>query len=134
MLYKVLTIKDYAMTRDVELLNVKTGTKDVCFDCSAMVSNINFDSMILGGIYECKIQLLGKVVFGEDTGAVYCKIIENNVQIGCKYRVKVLIGLDEYYIPAWKDEFSCIDGFYYKYTRKDLIQVDDVVHGDLKHC
>ena len=46
--------------------------------------------------------------------------------------VKVIVETDEYYIPRKKiSDFLDLNEFYFKYTRKDLIAVDNIVHADL---
>ena len=44
-MYRVTGIKEYAATRDVLLLNEETGTKETCFDDSALMGYENFSFM-----------------------------------------------------------------------------------------
>jgi len=131
-MYKVISINDDEMTRDVELINSITGTIDKCFDDSALMSEVNFDFLHIGNEYDCKIKLFGNVVQNMQDKTVLCKVICNNMIIGTKQMVKVLVENDEYYIPTIKiKNVVTLDNFYFKYTRKDLIKVDNVVHPDL---
>lgn len=52
--------------------------------------------------------------------------------VGTKEMVKVLVENNEYYIPRKKVE-KCLEKemFFFRYTRKDLIQVDNVLHSDM---
>lgn len=130
--YKVLKINDYVATRTIELLNEKTGTIDECFDYSGLTSDdVNFEFMEKDMSYNCKIQLFGKQVKENTAKSVQCKIM-NQVKIGIRTLVQVLIGGDEYYISQ-KDIGTIVkEGLiFFEYTRKDLIQVDDVVHINL---
>ena len=46
--------------------------------------------------------------------------------------VMVLIENDAYYIPEKKlNKILNTDKFYFKYTRKDLIAVNNIIHADL---
>lgn len=46
--------------------------------------------------------------------------------------VKVLVEDDEYYITTKKvNNLVDLKEFYFKYTRKDLIEVDNIIHADL---
>ena len=42
-MYKIIKIRNYAATRDIELQNLNTNTINLCFDDSAVVSYNNFD-------------------------------------------------------------------------------------------
>lgn len=131
-MYSVVSIDNYKMTRDVKLKNLETGTIDVCFDDSALASNDNFDFMKEGGKYKCKIKLFGNAALDMQDKVVLCKIVDENMIVGTKKMVKVLVEADEYYIPV-KKVSNLVDSkqFYFKYTRKDLIEVDDLIHADL---
>lgn len=130
-MHKVLSIHSFAITRDVVLENAKTGTIDTCFDDSRLVSANNFGFIKQGEEYECKIKLFGEVLANAQEEAVLCKVIETDVRIGTKEMVKVMVEADEYYIPRQKIENSLYqDEFYFRYTRKDLVAVDDIVHAD----
>lgn len=133
-MYRVLSIDNAEMTKNIELENIKTGTVDMCFDDSALVDNRNFNFMNVGGEYDCKIKLFGNVVMNsyKEDKTVLCKIVDRDIVIGTKKMVKVLVENDEYYIPTKKvTDFLELKEFYFKYTRKDLIEVDNITHADL---
>lgn len=129
-MYEVLSIDEYSMTRSVMLRNTITGTIDECFDDSALVGEKNFDFLTVGNVYNCKIKLYGDVVKEATENTVYCKIISPHI-IGKKNMVHILIGNDEYYIPINKVKHMLDkEYFYFLYTRKDLIQINEVTHAD----
>ena len=131
-MYKVIIIKEDEMTRNIKLENVETGTIDECFDDSALVGNKCFDFMEIGKKYNCKIKLFGNVVQERVGKAVQCKVICKNITVGTRNMSKVLVNNDEYFIPQNKlSELEDVESFYFRYSRKDLIQVNDVIHADL---
>lgn len=131
-MYKVISISDDEMTRNVELENSNTGTIEECFDDSALISDINFNFITIGKEYECKIKLFGTVVQNMQNKTVICKIISKNEKVGTKEMVKVLVDNNEYYISRKKVEKDLDkEEFLFRYTRKDLIQVDNVLHSDM---
>ena len=131
-MYKVLSIDSDEMTKNIKLENMKTGTIDICFDDSALVSDKNFDFMNVGEEYKCKIKLFGKSITNQQEKAVLCKIVDKEVFVGTKKMVKVLVEADEYYIPIKKvNDFLDSKEFYFQYTRKDLIEVNEIIHADL---
>lgn len=129
-MYKVIRINESAATRTVELENEITGNRDECFDDSALVSMRNFEFMQLGNSYDCFIKLFGETVNEGNEKASYCEIISNEI-IGYKKYLKVLVGKEVYYVPKIKVQDNTKNYFYFVYTRKDLIKVNDVVHDDL---
>ena len=56
-MYKVMGFKEAVATRKVFLLNEETGTRETCFDDSALKGYENFSFMKQGERYECKIKL-----------------------------------------------------------------------------
>jgi len=56
--YKVIEINEAVATRTIKLQNIDSGTIDICFDDSELVSNFNF--MKAEQIYDCKILLFGE--------------------------------------------------------------------------
>lgn len=133
-MYKLTHIDESLMTRFLQLQNQQTGTIDLCFDDSALISDTNFEFMQNGKEYDCKIALLGQLEKKLSSDCVRCKVIDSNIKIGNKIFIMVEIGKDRYYIsknymdPSWdKKDFA------FKFTRKDLIQVDNVLHGDLQN-
>ncbi len=131
-MYKVISIYDYEMTRDIELENSDTGTIEECFDDSSLISDVNFNFMEIGKEYECKIKLFGNIVQDLQDKTVICKILSKNEVIGIKEMVKVLVKNDVYYIPRKKvEKYLDKEMFLFQYTRKDLIEVDNVIHSDM---
>lgn len=129
-MYKVIKIIDSQATRDIELKNQVTGTVDLCFDDSALVSVDNFEFMEEGRKYNCKIALFGKVVEDRTPECILCKVISEDIIIGNCHLIEITVGKDIYYI--FKDNIkNCGDSFYFYFTRKDLIQVNDTIHPDL---
>jgi hypothetical protein len=126
-MYKVISITDYEMTRDVELQNMDTGEIDLCFDDSALFSkDINFDFMKKGEIYDCKIKLFGVIESEKNKSNLKCRTIKI-----LDYCNMVMAETNEgiYYIPI--SEFpdrEIKNEFYYSYSRKDLIEVDGILH------
>lgn len=46
--------------------------------------------------------------------------------------VEVEVDSNKYYIPQTKvKEYLDYDSFNFKFTRKDLVQVNDIIHDDL---
>ncbi len=58
-MYKIIKIRNYAATRDIELQNLNTNTINLCFDDSAVVSYNNFDFIEEGKVYDCKNGTIG---------------------------------------------------------------------------
>ena len=121
-MYKIISISEDEMTRNVELENSDTGTIEECFDDSSLISDINFDFLTIGKEYECKIKLFGNAV----------QNMQDNEMVGTKEMVKVLVENDEYYIPRKKvEKYLDKEMFFFRYTRKDLIEVDNILHSDM---
>ena len=109
-----------------------TGTIDGCFDDSLLVSKKCFNFMKIGKKYNCNIKLFGEAVLDMQNHTLFCKVMEHNVIIGATKMVKVLVENDEYYIEQEKlENFIKMDSFYFRYSRKDLIQVNNIIHSDL---
>ena len=130
-MYKVTGIKEYAATRDVFLLNEETGTRETCFDDSALMGDENFSFMKQGERYECKIKLFGRLGLPEDSDLLACTVLERRVPVGVRKLAKVQVGQDVYYIPEGElKDIGDVDVIYYSSSRRDLIQVDNVLHAD----
>lgn len=130
-MYKVIAIKEYDMTRDVNLKSLTSGNIDECFDDSALVSDKCFDFMEVGKEYECKIMLFGNVSNNKMESSVLCKIENKDDIVGKRKMVKVMVDNDSYYIPQEKvRNFLNSTSFYFNCSRKDLIQVNNVIHAD----
>ena len=83
-MYKVISIDTDEMTKIVKIKNLKTGTVDICFDDSELVSDKNFNFMKIGDKYECKIKLFGNVVSNIQENVVLCKLVNTSIMIGSK--------------------------------------------------
>ncbi len=128
-MYKVLRIEPYVMTRSLDLLNEETEAVFYCFDDSDISGDPDFSFMEVGKSYDCKLSLFGDVVRDETPDCLLCKVIGYE-KIGVKERARVQAGKEIFYIPKWKVENLESEPFLYRYSRIDLIQVDDVIHGD----
>ncbi|MBF2675825.1 hypothetical protein IBB80_11250 [Listeria marthii] len=129
-MYKLISIEESVATRNLELINLNTSTIDLCFDDSAVTSFKNFDFMEINEVYDCKIYLFGKL---DNSGENLTYI--KDVIIGSRNVSEVSNDKgDIYYI----DKISTIKFpskeklLNYKYTRKDIIQVNDIVHPDFE--
>lgn len=132
-MHKLVKKTEYDMTRHVTLKNLETGTEDYCFDDSDVVDvkHKDFGFMEVGKKYDCKILLFGGLTPSKTGKKVVCLVVRDNVLIGNRRRVEVKVGEDIYYVPRKEVENHLKDGeFNYYYTRKDLIQVNNVIHGD----
>lgn len=129
-MYKVIKINKSSATRTVELKNEITGSLDVCFDDSAIVSMNNFEFIKVGESYDCFIKLFGEMADEKDVKGVNCKIVSSEV-VGSKEFFKVLVGKEIYFIPRNKVGNEIKEEFLFAYTRKDLIKVNDIIHDDL---
>ncbi|EFR87763.1 hypothetical protein [Listeria marthii] len=133
-MYKLLSINESVATRTVELENSNTKTIDTCFDDSALVSfDNNFDFMEIGKEYDCKIKLFGEPTATKSKKSVDCAIIDDNVIVGNALLVKISVNNNIYYVSQEKViPYLSARKFEFEFTRKDLIQVEDVVHEDLQ--
>lgn len=130
-MYKVIKIFKAAATSFIDLLNLETGTIDNVFNDSSVVSYDDFEFIKEGGIYDCKIELLDGFVSEETKSSVEMKIIDSNVVVGNTRYWKVAIGQDVYYVPLSQTKgVNITEKLYYEIMRKDLIQVDNVIHAD----
>lgn len=131
-MYELIEIVEGDATRFLKLKNIDTGVVEVCFDDSAVVSNTNFNFMEMGQQYECKIKLFGKPVAERTNDSVVCKLIDGNTTIGQKLMVEVEVNNNKYYIPRLKiKDYLDYDSFNFSFTRKDLVQVNNIIHADL---
>lgn len=131
-MHELIEIIENESTRFVKLKNVNTCAVEKCFDDSAVVSSNNFDFMRIGQQYECKIKLFGTPVDELRDNCVICWLVDKNIIIGQKAMVEVKVNNNIYYIIRQKvKDYLNDDFFYFKFTRKDLIQVNDIIHADL---
>jgi len=132
-MYRVVKIYKAARTRFIDLLNLDTGTLDRVFDDSAEVGigYDDFEAMREGGVYNCKIELFGNFDRIKTEKSIEVTIIGSGIIIGKTEYFKVLIDSDVYYIlKADGEGFEVKQKMYYHFTRKDLVQVDSVIHAD----
>ncbi|MFA0814200.1 MAG: hypothetical protein ACC608_00260 [Anaerofustis sp.] len=129
-MYKLLKIDNDAMTRMIQLQNNETGTVEYCFDDSAMTSTNNFDFMQIGNEYSCKILLFGKLAGSNESLLTTEYKIIGKEKIGKRVLTKVRKNKDVYYIDEL-DMSNSSQKIAYCTTRKDIIQVNNVVHADL---
>lgn len=131
-MYELIDILEDDATRLVKLKNIDTGIIEECFDDSAVVSDNNFGFMQIGQKYECKIKLFGKPLAERTSKSIICKVVNREVVIGQKVMVEVEINNSRYYIPRRKvSEYLDNDIFNFYSTRKDLVQVNNIIHADL---
>lgn len=132
LMYKLVAIEEAAMTRFVELENLDTAQIDKCFDDSALKSNFNFEVMKKGEVYDCKILLFGDVVYTNEERTVECIVVNRDVCIGNTNVIEVNVKSNIYYIKEEKNKGAVsLNSFLFKVSRKDLIQVNDIIHEDL---
>ncbi len=130
-MYKIIDIHNYASTRDIQLKNLDTGTINLCFDDSAVVSYHNFDFVEKEKIYDCKMELFGHFESEKNETNDVVSILESDVIIGNTKYFKVSIDSDIYYIlMSDAENIKISKNMYYHYSRIDLIQVDNVIHAD----
>ena len=130
-MYKVMGFDEAVATRDVFLINEETGTRETCFDDSALKGYENFSFMKQGEHYECKIVLFGRLGLPEESGLLACTVLERRVPVGVRKMAKVQVGQDIYYIPERElKDVGDVGVIYYRSSRRDLIQVDNVLHAD----
>ena len=130
-MFELLEINEDMATRFLKLKNTETGKLEECFDDSQVVSSKNFDFMEKNHCYDCKIKLFGKVADEKTGNSELCKIINEEVYVGKKQMVEVITRDGLYYIPKSRiNNPRKNESFYFSCLRKDLIQVDNVIHAD----
>ncbi len=133
-MHRLISTKQALMSRVVILRNELTGTEDRCFDDSEFpgYEYEGFYFMEPGKTYECKIALFGDMEPSDAAEKALCRVLREDVICGRVHMVEVKVGQDIYYVRR-----SDVEGqrgqreFYFYYTRKDLIQVNDVVNHHL---
>jgi hypothetical protein len=127
-MYNLININEHAMTRGIELKNLDTNVTNICFDDSALKSdNHNFEFMKLNQEYMCRIELFGDTVTEMDKRVVEC-IVNRETKIGKVDYMEVFVNKETYYVDKSKVSQNI---FFFKVSRKDIIQVNDVIHPDL---
>jgi len=124
-----MNIDEAAVTRQLTLKNNETKTVEMCFDDSSVTSVENFEFMRIGVAYDCKIYLLGRV---DDCGKDF-KVLKG-VIIGTRKLVKIqdVVGNVFYVDRNIMKNMEVKEFIKFKYTRKDVIQVNDIIHPDFK--
>ena len=143
-MYKLLSTSDSIMTRYVRLENCETRQIELCFDDSDLRHDDQQDFMFMrvGDIYDCKILLFG-VAFElsdetmeqnrslcEISGRelIVCDVVDLDLSVGELRVIKVNYNKNEYYIAADDvKNIKDIKRFIFRCSRKDLIQVDDII-------
>ena len=129
-MYELIEVTEYMMTRHVKLKNLETGEIEKCFDDSDVQGERDFYFMKMNEVYDCKICLLGEPVDEDGGDGAICIVINREVKLGKKMLVEVEVHNNRYFIPQTTvKEFLNCDNFRFHYFRKDLIQVNDVIHG-----
>ncbi len=132
-MYKLLSIEECMMTRYVELENCETGKVEQCFDDSDIRDDDQKDFwfMQIGCIYDCKILLFGNVQDYSEINAkdfILCKYSNEFVTIGIYEYLKVETSNGEYYIEKYcLKEIRDKKEFWFRWSRKDIIQVNNVI-------
>ncbi|MDR3037600.1 MAG: hypothetical protein LBU31_04250 [Coriobacteriales bacterium] len=133
-MHGLIEIKAAAATRDLLLKNLETGTVDICFDYSALVSFDNFNFMQVGKQYDCKISLFGAL----DKEGIELRYLRD-VKVGLKNISEVVSAAGDIYYVGRDDRTKLSlseslinrgDSFVFYAWRKDLIQVGDTVHAN----
>jgi hypothetical protein len=129
-MYKLLSVEESIATRILKLINLNTSTIDLCFDDSSVTSFKNFNFMEINEVYDCKIYLFGEI---DDSGEKLTYIRDITIGNRDVSEVSNKKG-DIYYIDKIStSEFSSKEKLLiYKYTRKDIIQVNDIIHPDFE--
>ncbi|MGL4382640.1 MAG: hypothetical protein ACRCTA_02875 [Bacilli bacterium] len=126
-MFKVISIEESAVTREVELLNLDTASLELCFDDSQLKGFNNFGFIHQNGIYDCKIYLFGNI---NSEGTTFKYV--NDLTIGCKALSEVINSNgDVYYIDKIPSNSCDVEGnLKYTYSRKDIISVVSTIHHD----
>ena len=129
MKYKLMKIYEYMMTRNIELKGEVTGKIEYCFDDSDLTNSKDFGFMDIGESYECKLLFFGNVVDESNSDAIKCTII-GEATIGKEEVIELNSDENIYYILKNElNEKKVGDIIYYDFSRIDLVQVNEVIHG-----
>ena len=132
-MFELMSIEESYVTRYLYLKNCKNGVIEFCFDDSDVrdENQKDFWFMKVGERYECKIMLFGGPLEPDEEiteKCMICRQIGPMEKLGLYNIIPVESGGNIYYITeADAEEISNIEEFTYVATRKDLIQVDDVI-------
>ena len=151
-MYEVLSFSNSEMTRYVKLKNCVTEKVELCFDDSDLHHEVQQDFwfMKVGEKYDCKLFLFGlafnydekvleqKRVEMEYKRTLYpyspldlliCETLDSNIRVGHLEGISVMCDGNVYYVSK-KDikGLKNIDRFIFRSSRKDLIQVNEIIH------
>ena len=133
-MHKLLFASDGIMTRNVKLENCETGKVELCFDDSDLRhdNQKDFWFMKIGCKYECKILLFGlayDLSEVNEESCIICETIGWDLSIGNLKVLQVENNGNIYYVAINDvEELSDISRFIFRCSRKDLIQVNDVIY------
>ena len=134
-MYKLLAVNEFAVTRDVVLESCETGKIEICFDDSA-VRNDNQDDfwfMEIGKTYDCRILLFdARIIDPSELAEEYCMLCASTNRefiLGESTLLQIKNDDNIYYVSnEIIKNITDKDVFWLKYSRKDLIQVNDVIN------
>ena len=145
-MFKFLSASNAEVTRYVKLENCETGKIEVCFDDSDLrhEHQKGFEFMQVGSVYDCKILLFGIAIDLSDEEAIeqsrilcrttarellVCETIDENCFVGNRKFLQVKSDGNIYYVDI-NDAVALNDcrRFVFRCSRKDLIQVNDVIY------
>ena len=131
-MYKVKKIKKYQGTRDVFLKNMETKKLETCFDDSEVSCRYGFEFIEKNKLYDCKIALFADPLENPEItpyGTVSIFNVVGIEKIGIKEMAKLELNGNYYYVSQKIiQDYIKEDKVILKYTRKDLIQVEEVIH------
>jgi len=132
LMYEVVKADSAWMDRFIWLKNLQTGIVERYFDNSMTFGEDNFEFMQVASVYDCKIRLVGDQVDAIDGATKFIIQNDNFQKIGKTNFLQVKIDSGTYFILGEEITLSGDkDYFYYKFFRKDLIEVDSKIKNDL---
>lgn len=113
--------------------NLNTATIDLCFTYSAVTSFKNFDFMKINEVYDCKIYLFSELDYTGSNLTYIQDVIIGNRKVSEVSEVsnekEDIYFIDKISTSESTDKKELLN---YKYTRKDIIQVNNIVHPDFE--
>lgn len=132
-MYELISVEDDLMTRYVNLRNCETGKIEFCFDDSELCleNQKDFSFMNIGETYDCKILLFGRPLKHDELiseDCLLCKQIGEIIKLGLYSAFPIEFNGSLYYIME-KDVLKAVNTkeFWFKSSRKDLVEVDGIV-------
>lgn len=136
-MYKLISIEEDIMTRYVSLIDLDTNKTEYCFDDSELCleGQVDFSFMTIGETYRCKILLFGRPLKNDEfvsEDCLFCKQSGEMIKLGIYNVIPVESNNSIYYIME-KDLLKADNAkeFWFKSSRRDLVQVNDVVSARL---